>query len=116
MLNLEGEVYNFYAYTLYKLSKVFKEIRDNNIKVILDLTHGINYVSYLTFSAVRLILDIYSLGKKCHLTILNSDPYNREVANKVGSKNINIVFDSNVTLSYNYLTANDVPLRPYKKL
>ena len=42
VFSFKGEIYNFYAYTLYKLAKVLEGI-DKDLEVILDLTHGINY-------------------------------------------------------------------------
>jgi len=117
LLNFKGEIYDFYAYTLYKLARIFESINDD-VAVILDLTHGINYMGYLTLSAVNLILSVYSLSKKVKMTVVNSDPYpsgfnNPSNPNLKPDLNINTVLKREIKPSFLYPASSEKPLRPY---
>ncbi len=99
-----GDIYNFYAYTLYSLAKEFQEIQ-GDVEVILDLTHGVNYMAYLTLRAISIVLDIYSLKWKATLKVVNSDPYpigGQSDPNNPPSLNINKVLEEEVKPSFKY--------------
>ena len=69
-----GDIYNFYAYVLYRLADLFAGLR-GDVEVVLDLTHGINYMGYMTMRAVSLVLDAYSTSYRAALKVVNSDPF-----------------------------------------
>ncbi|MCY0850966.1 CRISPR-associated CARF protein Csx1 [Sulfuracidifex metallicus] len=75
----KGDIYNFYGYTLHSLANIFldhvKEMDNQDIEIVLDLTHGINYMGYLTFDAVSLIADVMSTKFSVRMRVVNSDPY-----------------------------------------
>lgn|GEM_PF-849015 len=102
--NYRGEIYNFYAYTLYRLARTFEEFK-GDVQVILDLSHGINYMGYLTLSAVKLVLDVYSAFRKTWLKVINSDPYPpRWNGNSRPKLNINVVSEEQIHPSFQYPT------------
>ena len=112
-LDFKGEIYNFYAYILYKLARIFEEI-EGDVEVILDLTHGINYMGYLTFNAVNLILDIYSLVNNSKIKVVNSDPYPPGWKSPpFPDLNINVVLEKEIQPSFVYPSYSDSILRPY---
>ena len=70
----KGDIYNFYAYVLYRLADLFAWLQ-GDVEVTLDLTHGINYMGYMTMRAVSLVLDAYSTSYRATLKVVNSDPF-----------------------------------------
>jgi len=112
-LDFKGEIYNFYAYTLYKLARKFENER-GDVEVILDLTHGINYMGYLTFNAVNLILDVYSILNNSKIKVVNSDPYPLGWEPPTHPDlNINVVLRKEIKPSFLYPNYSDNILRPY---
>ena len=78
-LNIEGKLSDYYYWIFYNLSCLILDIALNSkdITLILDTSHGINFMSYLTFSA------LYNIGaalellrhENVKLKIYNADPY-----------------------------------------
>ena len=122
--DFRGDIFNFYAYVLYSLARFFEGL-SGDVEVILDLTHGINYMGYLTLRAVSLILDIYSMVNNAKLKVVNSDPYSRRGNKQAGSPqvqqsqetpelNINVVLEKSITPTFNYPASSRTELlHPY---
>ena len=101
-------------------------INNNNAidTVLLDISHGINFMPVLGFRAVVEAIKLYMIERsreKTRLIVLNSDPVTRGV-NAETPKNINIVyckeFSLNEVLSETYylLRSTDFSQRPFKQL
>ena len=112
--NYRGDIFNFYVYTLYRLARIFEGL-DGDLDVTLDLTHGINYMGYLTLTAVNLILNIYSLRSSVKLRVVNSDPYPRGREYQAPPDlNINKVLEGEVMPTFNYPISLSIEvLHPY---
>ena len=97
-----GGIFNFYAYVLYSLARFFEGL-SGDIEVVLDLTHGINYMGYLTLRAVNLVLDVYSMVKDVTLKIVNSDPYPQGWEGQTSPDlYMNVVLEKVITPTLNY--------------
>ncbi len=92
--------------------------------VLLDISHGINFMPVLGFRAVVEAIKLYMIErsrKKTRLIVLNSDPVIGKESTKT-PKNINIVyckeFSLNEVLSETYylLRSTDFSQRPFKQL
>lgn len=70
----KGELQDFYYYSLYKLSKLLIS-REKQMEIHFDMTHGINFMSVMTYRAIKLITGILAMRKKIFLQVYNSDPY-----------------------------------------
>lgn len=79
-----GNPKNFYIFFYNIISKEIFNLNlpsDNNqIEIILDITHGINYMTLMIYSAIKDICDILAYFYSVKFIVLNSDP-------KVGSTN-----------------------------
>ena len=78
-LSFEGNMSDFYFYTLFKLSRILVEL-DDNATVHLDTTHGINYMPTLVYRALNEILGVLAYTKKIKFIVYNSEPYKEGVA------------------------------------
>ncbi|MEM2405320.1 MAG: CRISPR-associated CARF protein Csx1 [Candidatus Methanomethylicia archaeon] len=76
-----GSLSDFYAYTLYALLKYF--LCNEELTVYLDLTHGINFMPTLTYRCIREMLNALALTTSVELKVFNSDPYVRNVTDKM---------------------------------
>lgn len=56
----------------------------------LDLTHGINYSTILTYRAIKEITELFSIFKEIKFKVYSSDPSLPTIANKLS---INIIED-----------------------
>jgi CRISPR-associated protein Csx1 len=93
-IRFDGNLSDFYAYILFRLSKIFLDC-DDEVVVHLDLSHGINFMPSLTLAAIRELLSALSLTSNVRLKIYNSEPYvNREVTR---SLTIHLVEDREIT-------------------
>ncbi len=93
VLVVEGHASDYYNYVLYKLvteilqilKKCKEEIYEKegrtshlNIEIILDITHGVNFMPTLTYSILRDISEILSLGgHSVTFMVYNSEPVTR---------------------------------------
>ncbi|BCU68014.1 CRISPR-associated protein [Sulfolobales archaeon HS-7] len=109
-----GEIYNFYAYTLYELYGMLLNKRED-LEVFLDITHGVNYIGYLTASAVQQILDAYSTGFNVRLRLFNSDPHYKSES-KMVSLSLNEIVNREVKPAFTYSTLEQNVLRPARFL
>ncbi|HHC18791.1 MAG TPA: TIGR01897 family CRISPR-associated protein, partial [Euryarchaeota archaeon] len=72
-----GNAMDAYYLALYKLYKILP--KDKNLEVHFDVTHGLNYVTFLVYRALRDLLEILALRRKIHLKAYSSDPFVRGV-------------------------------------
>ncbi|MEM4275455.1 MAG: CRISPR-associated CARF protein Csx1 [Candidatus Nitrosocaldaceae archaeon] len=71
----KGSIDLYYNYVYYNTLTLFNEINDE-IKLHLDLTHGINYMPIMVREAIELAAATYAAanGKRIEIIIYNSDP------------------------------------------
>lgn len=78
-----GSLSNFYYYVYMELSKILvrevldilKKNSEKRLEIILDLSHGINYMPVLTYRAVKDLAGVASIFlEKSILTVVNSEP------------------------------------------
>jgi len=85
-MNLCGSIANYYYFIHGKLSVIlYSEVvnllskdgeSNKTLQVILDLTHGVNYMPALTYRAIKDLSGVVSIFlKPINLTVLNSEPY-----------------------------------------
>ncbi|HID18708.1 TPA: TIGR01897 family CRISPR-associated protein [Candidatus Bathyarchaeota archaeon] len=80
------------------------------LEVYLDLTHGINYMSILTYRVVKEILEIFSIFDEVIFKAYNADPFS-EFAEKLS---INVIEDSKPTPTPFTEKAHNTKLKPLK--
>jgi len=86
-LNYCGSLSDFYYMAYLELSRIFldalKDVRSyegdkedgkGKLRVVLDLSHGINYMPVLTYRAVRDLLEAAALLHTVELEVVNSEP------------------------------------------
>jgi len=66
-----GDLMDFYNIVLYELSA---KLPKNDLEDHLDVTHGLNYMTLMTYRVVREILEIMGICKKVSLIVYNSEP------------------------------------------
>jgi len=110
-----GNAVDFYYHALKELALLFvdslPEINEQ-IDVIFDATHGINYTIILTYRALREILEILAYVYDVNLKVLNSDPYIGREA-KVDKLNINIIEESKILPKIAVYKSDERPVEPY---
>ena len=62
----------FQNYAFFKLYEALKGVKDDRVEILVDLTHGVNYMQFLVSDVVRALA--YSLLKDVKLRFFNSDP------------------------------------------
>ncbi|RLF87642.1 TIGR01897 family CRISPR-associated protein [Thermococci archaeon] len=67
-----GHPTDAYYYLTYGLSQ---EIPVEDLEVHLDITHGLNYLTFFTQRALEDILGILAIGKTVKMTVYNADPF-----------------------------------------
>ncbi|MDY6985650.1 MAG: CRISPR-associated CARF protein Csx1 [Candidatus Thermoplasmatota archaeon] len=72
-MTFDGEMMDFYYYTLAELALYLMD--HSSDEIALDVTHGINFETVLTYRALRDILAMVSFFKETNLRVYNSDPY-----------------------------------------
>lgn len=117
--NFIGNPLNFHSALYYKLVNIIINIitenkSDNQFEIYLDITHGINYMTMMTYRVIKEISQILAFFYKMKLVVLNSDP-------KIGSENVKLVInkieDSNIIPRLDFYSFNDTYiLRPSKNL
>ncbi|MFA4661591.1 CRISPR-associated CARF protein Csx1 [Pyrococcus kukulkanii] len=65
-------------YLTYRLSR---EIPVKDLEVHLDITHGLNYLTFFTQRALEDLLGILAIGKDVKMTVYNTDPFVKGVNN-----------------------------------
>lgn len=87
----QGNALDYYYYIIAKISCKLLENHENTPNIHLDLTHGINYSTILTYRAIKEITELFSIFKEVKFKVYNSDPSLPTIANKLS---INIIEDS----------------------
>lgn len=77
-VEFRGTLIDFFYFTLFELSKMLVEL-ENESKVYLDISHGINFMPTLTYRALNEILGVLAFTKRISLEIYNSDPVQQGV-------------------------------------
>lgn len=99
-----GNPLNFYSIVYWKTIKRILDIIEQNsylekLEIYLDITHGINYMTMMTYRALKEIFQILAYFYKVKFIVLNSDP-------KVGSENvdlnINEIEKTNIIPAFNF--------------
>jgi len=85
-----GNALDYYYYIIAKISLKLLENPWDVLHIHLDLTHGINYSTTLTYKAFREIAELFSIFKDVRFKAYNADPFSN-VANKLS---VNIIEDS----------------------
>ena len=113
-----GNPYNFYALVYFELARNILRnlgsklafISENNkpcLELYLDITHGLNFMTMMTYRAVKDILQIIAYFCNVRLIVLNSDPL-------VGSGNIDLNINEiekiNVIPAFNFYRYSDTML------
>ena len=82
---IKGKMSDYYYWIFYNLSRfiIDKSLDAEEVTLILDTSHGLNFMPYLTFSALYNIGAVLSLKFKnrLKLKIYNADPYIQESPN-----------------------------------
>lgn len=94
-----GSALDYYYYSLYEISKKFLESLesgDEDIKIFLDLTHGLNYTVILTYRMIKELAGILSIFKNVEFSAYNADPSPQRFAKELS---INIIEESIVVPS-----------------
>ncbi len=81
--------------------------------MVFDATHGINWITILTYRALREILEILSYFYSVNLKVLNSDPFVREGADLL---NINIIEETKILPKISVYKDDKRPIEPYNEL
>jgi len=68
-----GEALDYYYYIIAKISLKLLE-NPENLNIHLDLTHGINYSTILTYKAIKEIIEVFSIFNKVEFRAYNADP------------------------------------------
>ena len=66
-----GDMMDFYNIVLYELSA---KLPKSDLEVHLDVTHGLNYMTLMTYRVVKEILETMGIYKKVSLIVYNSEP------------------------------------------
>ncbi len=117
-----GDAQDFYYQVLKELALFFGEVLDeneeeNNIEVVLDITHGINYMPTLTYRALREILGIFAYSFKVRLKVLNAEPYIRQV--RPEKLSIHVIENMKILPYLNAYNTDERPIEPredYKRI
>ena len=74
-----GNLSDYCSYAFYKICEVLSRYEDSDLRISLDLTHGINYMPALTYRALKEALEIAALDRKVELAVYNSEPHSKGV-------------------------------------
>jgi len=81
-----GNALDYYYYIIAKIS--LKLLETEKLSIHLDLTHGINYSTILTYKAIKEIIDVFSIFKEVRFRAYNADPSSPKIANKLSINRI----------------------------
>ncbi|AAC06670.1 CRISPR-associated CARF protein Csx1 [Aquifex aeolicus] len=77
-LEFEGQAEDFFAGVLkglvYKFTEYLEKGIPEKIEIILDVSHGINYTTVMTYEAVRTLAQLLAYFTEVSLKVLNADP------------------------------------------
>ncbi|ALV63516.1 CRISPR-associated protein DxTHG [Thermococcus sp. 2319x1] len=83
-----GSALDTYHYVLYRLSQIIPP--KGELEVHFDITHGLNYVTFLIHRALRELLGIRALLNRTRFLAYNSDPFVPGITRELG---INVIED-----------------------
>lgn len=69
-----GDALDYYYYTIAKISQILLDCNCDELEIHLDLTHGLNFSTILTYRLVKEILEIFSIFKNIKFKAYNADP------------------------------------------
>ncbi|MEO0148577.1 MAG: CRISPR-associated CARF protein Csx1 [candidate division WOR-3 bacterium] len=115
-LNFEGNASDFYVGVLLGLVDELVEVLKNGelpeeFEFILDLTHGLNFNTVMTYQAVLDITSILAYFTNVKLKVLNSDPFNKNQ-----TLNINTIQNKKVLPSLVAYNTDEKPIKLYHNL
>lgn len=112
-LKIQGKGTDFYYHIFYELSKLFAQVLLNDLKndqeiiVVVDITHGVNYMPVNTYTVVRLILNVFGFFfKSIKVNVVNSDPLIVKV--KPDYLNINIIEETTIVPRVYFVNDKDL--------
>ncbi|MCX7759096.1 MAG: CRISPR-associated CARF protein Csx1 [bacterium] len=116
-LSVVGQSTDFYFHTFHSLSKFFIEYFltnknkikiSDNIEIIIDISHGINFMPVICYSVTRMILNIWGfLFNNLRIRVLNSDPFIGQANPEY--LNINVIEETRIVPRI-YISSNDFSL------
>jgi CRISPR-associated protein Csx1 len=109
-----GNAIDFYYNIFKELTCYFVNLLqqiNEKFEIIFDATHGINYVTILTYRALREILEIFAYVYDVKLKVLNSDPFVGREA-KVDRLNINVIEKSKILPKISVYRSDRRPVEP----
>lgn len=109
-----GNAIDFYYNTFKELTCYFVNLLqqiNEKFEIIFDATHGINYVTILTYRALREILEIFAYVYDVKLKVLNSDPFVGREA-KIDRLNINVIEKSKILPKISVYRSDKRPVEP----
>lgn len=88
-----GSALDYYYYVFWRISTYLLEHNDKKLEVHLDLTHGINYSTILTYRAVKEILELFSIFVDVEFVVYNADPFIQPNGNRTlsGELLVNVI-------------------------
>ncbi|WP_297504498.1 CRISPR-associated CARF protein Csx1 [Thermococcus sp.] len=89
--DFEGGAMDAYYHALYGLSQVIPV--EGKIEVHFDITHGLNYITFLVHRALRELLGIRAIVSETSFKAYNSDPFVPKLKSELG---INVIEDIRV--------------------
>jgi len=113
----QGNAMDFYYKIFQELSFYFAELLDKiessseEIEVIFDATHGINYTTILTYRSLREILEVLAYVYDVKLKVLNSDPFVGRAG--VSKLNINVIEESKILPRISVYRSDKRPIEPF---
>jgi len=110
--DFKGDALDYYYYIIAEISlKLLENFKNcGNINIHLDLTHGINYSTILTYKAVKEIAGVFSLSKEVLFKAYNADPSLPRITNKLS---INVIEDiTSVPIPFGEKLSMGRPLEP----
>ncbi len=113
----KGDALDYYYYIIAKLILKLNEVlkdKNENWAIYLDLTHGVNYTTVLTYRAVKEIVGVLSIFKDVHFKTYNADPSVPFTESTVA--NLNVIESSESTpMPYNEKIESKNLLEPLKE-
>ncbi|ASJ17204.1 hypothetical protein A3L04_09065 [Thermococcus chitonophagus] len=95
-----GHATDYYHFIMAKLAEL---LPSTNLEIILDLTHGLNFMPVLTYRAVRELSTIGAYFGRVKLTVVNAEPYPKAG----GALQIHVIEDSEILPSPMYFKVNN---------
>lgn len=107
----EGNALDFYNKVIYELSKIILESIDSSeVKIYLDITHGLNFMPVLGYRIVRELAQILAYFYEVKFVVLNADPYVRDASSVL---NINEILNVKIRPQFFVYKPERRPLEPY---